>query len=299
MCKIAYVLFLALFSNMATAQNVAITMDDFRLTDDPLLSGKEKDERILKTLAKNKVDIALFVIGSEAEKPLSAQRLAVWNRTNHIIANHTYSHAPYNRIAFQKFSEDILNAETVLSKYQRFQKYFRFTMLKEGDTQDKRDQLRTFLKRQGYKQGYVTIDASDWYVNARLIARLKLNPNADTKPYRDYYLQHIWERTQFYDNLAQKVLGRNVKHTLLIHHNLLNALFLNDLLEMFRGKGWTIISARDAFTDPIFQMEPKIVPAGESILWGLTKETGRFENLLRYPAEDEIYEKDAMDKLGL
>jgi hypothetical protein len=37
------------------------------------------------------------------------------------------------------------------------------------------------------------------------------------KPYRDFYLTHMWERAQYYDDLARKVLGRSVKHTILMH----------------------------------------------------------------------------------
>jgi len=42
--------------------------------------------------------------------------------------------------------------------------------------------------------------------------------------YKDYYLNHLWERAMFYDGLSRKVLKRSVKHTLLIHYNLLNEL---------------------------------------------------------------------------
>ena len=115
----------------------------------------------------------------------------------------------------------------------------------------------------------------------------------------NYYLQHVWERAQYYDSLSQKVLGRSVKHTLLIHHTQLNALFLNDLIAMFRSKGWRVIPAREAFQDPVFQMEPDIVPAGESIIWALAKATGKFDNLLRYPEEEEANEKSVMDNRGL
>ena len=40
-------------------------------------------------------------------------------------------------------------------------------------------------------------------------------------------------------------------------------------------------------------------PAGESLVWALAKETGKFESILRYPGEDDVYEKAALDKLGL
>ena len=41
------------------------------------------------------------------------------------------------------------------------------------------------------------------------------------------------------------------------------------------------------------------MPAGESLIWALAKETGRFESSLRYPGEDGGYEKPKMDALGL
>nr|MCU0239734.1 hypothetical protein [Pyrinomonadaceae bacterium] len=125
------------------------------------------------------------------------------------------------------------------------------------------------------------------------------NPQADLKPYRDFYLEHIWNRTVFYDELAKKVWKKNVKHTLLIHHNLVTALFLDDLIKMYKQKGWKVIDAKKAFKDSIFKESPAIVPAGESIIWALAKESGKFDEILRYPAEDERYEKKRMDDLGL
>jgi hypothetical protein len=128
---------------------------------------------------------------------------------------------------------------------------------------------------------------------------LKREPNADPTPYRDFYLQHMWERAQYYESLAQIVLGRPVKHTLLMHFNLLNGLFLGDLMEVFKTKGWQWVDADEAFADPVFSAKPRIVPAGESIIWALAKESGKIDRRLRYPAEDAEYETAKMNKLGL
>ena len=46
-------------------------------------------------------------------------------------------------------------------------------------------------------------------------------------------------------------------------------------------------------------MIPDIVPAGESIIWGLARESGKFDDVIRYPAEDSPYEEEKMNKLGL
>jgi hypothetical protein len=95
------------------------------------------------------------------------------------------------------------------------------------------------------------------------------------------------------------VLGRHVAHTLLLHHNLLNALFLRDLLSMFRDRGWEWVSPDEAYDDEVFAAAPDIVPDGESLIWALAKGTGRHERELRYPGEDGVYEEAEMDRLGL
>lgn len=60
-----------------------------------------------------------------------------------------------------------------------------------------------------------------------------------------------------------------------------------------------MIDAKKAYQDSIYNSKPKTIPAGESLIWSLAKESGQFENKLRYPAEDSRYEKDKMDQLGL
>ena len=94
-------------------------------------------------------------------------------------------------------------------------------------------------------------------------------------------------------------MGRLVKHTVLVHFNLLNGLFLDDLIAMLKSKGWQPIDAEDAFTDPVFAARPQVLPAGESIVWSLAKEKGVIAKSLRYPAEDGDYENARMNKLGL
>lgn len=281
------------------APQVSITLDDFNWFDTPQMSAEARNRALLDSLRAHSVQAAMFVSGKFVDNEKGQQLLSEWDKAGHIIGNHSYSHMHYPDVSFERFSQDILKGEAVLKKHPRFRKLFRFPYLKEGDTIEKRDALRAFLKAHGYRNGHVTIDASDWYVDRRLKIRLDKQPGADLIPYRDYYLKHIWERSLFYDDLSRKALGRSVKHTLLLHHNVLNGLFLGDLMSMYRKKGWKLIKAEDAYKDPVFSSTPNIVPAGESLIWALAKETGKFENALRYPGEDSQYEKARMDELGL
>ena len=278
----------------------AITMDDFNWRNAVHLSAEQRNQAILNTLSSNKAKAALFVMGRNADDQEGMTLLRKWDEAGHLIGNHTYSHRSLNsNITAAEYESDIVRAELILIGLSRFRKFFRYPMLKEGNTAAKRDGVREFLKRRGYRIGHVTIDNSDWIVDQRLTARLQKDPKADVKPYRDFYLEHMWDRAQYYDSLAKKVLDRPVKHTILMHFNLLNGLFLGDLIEMFRGKGWQLIDAEEAFNDSVFRAEPKTLPAGESIVWALAKEKGTIAKLLRYPAEDGEYETARMNKLGL
>ncbi len=278
---------------------VAVTMDDFQFGETPRLTVAERNDRILAALDAHKIHAGAFVIGRNAESEANRAMLAAWAKAGHMIGNHTYSHPDYPRKGFEAFSADVLKGEEVLSKLPAYERMFRFPYLHEGDTAEQRDQMRGFLRERGYRNAHVTIDASDWYVDARMRERLKAKPDADLAPYRDFYLAHIWERAEYYDNLAREAVGRSVRHTLLVHFNLLNGLFLGDLLSMFKEKGWRLVDAKTAFEDPVFKAEPKIAPAGCSILWGIAKENGKASAPLRFPGEDGDYEQPKMDALGL
>ena len=287
------------FAKTAAAPQFAITMDDFNWRNAVHLTAADRNRAILEVLNANGRKAALFVIGRNADDNDGKALLQSWDDARHIIGNHTYSHRSLNSVTAADFEEDIVRAENILKSYKQFQKLFRFPALKEGDTAAKRDDVRAFLKSHGYRTGHVTIDNSDWIVDQRLTARLGKDPKVDLKPYRDFYLEHMWDRAAYYDLLAKKVTGRPVKHTVLMHFNLLNGLFLGDLIEMFKRKGWQLIDAEEAFTDPIFRAEPDTLPAGESIVWSLAKEKGTIAKSLRYPAEDGDYETARMNKLGL
>jgi peptidoglycan/xylan/chitin deacetylase (PgdA/CDA1 family) len=277
----------------------SITMDDFNWRNAVYLNADERNQAILNTLSSNKAKAALFVIGRNADNEEGMTLLRKWDEEGHAIGNHTYSHPSLNSIVAADFENEITRTESILAGLNHYRKLFRYPMLKEGNTVAKRDHVRAFLKGRGYRVGHVTIDNSDWIVDQRLTARLQKDPRADQKSYRDFYLEHMWDRAQYYDSLAKKVLGRPVKHTILMHFNLLNGLFLGDLIEMFRSKGWQLIDAEEAFTDSVFRAEPKTLPAGESIVWALAKEQGAIAKSLRYPAEDGDYETARMNKLGL
>lgn len=281
------------------APGVAITVDDFDLTDTPLMSGLQRDEAIRAALAKRGVKAAGFAIGRNVGDAQGAKVLRAWSEQGHILGNHSFSHRRYDGRDPAGAMADILRCEPLLASHAGFRKLYRYPYLAEGDTAEGRDALRALLRANGYRNGQVTIDTSDWFIDGRLTARLKTDPATDLAPYQRFYLDHVWARATFYDDLAKDVFGHSLDHTLLIHHRLTTGLFLDDLLAMFRNRGWRLIDAATAFAAPEFSLEPKILPAGQSLVWAAAKEKGGYEDRLRYPGEDGEYERAQMDALRL
>ena len=281
------------------APGIAITIDDFDLSDTPVMSGLQRDGLIRATLGRYGIKAAGFVAGKYIDADKSPQVLGGWSDAGHILGNHTFSHKYYGGGDPDGEMADILKCEALLAPYAGFRKLFRFPFLAEGKTAEGRDALRALLRQHGYRNAPVTIDTSDWYIDQRLVTRLKTDPQADIAPYRAYWLDHIWNRALYYDGLSQAVLGHSIDHTILLHHRLTTALFLDDGLQMFRERGWRLVDADKAFAQPELKVEYDTLPAGQSLMWAAAKASGRFEGQLRYPGEDEPYEKPAMDALGL
>ena len=199
------------------------------------------------------------------------------------------------------FETELLKTDSIITRYPTYTKLFRFPYLKEGETVEKIQGMRSVLQQHGYRNGYVTIDASDWFVNSELIKHIQKNglEKARIDEYRAFYIQHLLDRARYYETLSYQLHGRHISHTLLLHHNLSSALFLKDLIQAFKSAGWEVTDADKAFQDAVFQQVPLNVPAGESLIWAQAKASGKFETQLRYPAEDSRYEAPKMEALGL
>jgi peptidoglycan/xylan/chitin deacetylase (PgdA/CDA1 family) len=280
---------------------IAFSFDDGNSDDILNYKGADWNRMIVDQLKKQHIHSVWFVCAQGVDSKEGKLLLRNWDQSGNLIANHTYTHPEYNdpKMTCAGLVKEIHRCNVLIDKYKNYQKIFRFPYLHAGNTTAKRDSVRAWFKQNGYRQGWVTIDASDWYINSRMITRLKANPRADIKGFREYYINHIFDRALYYNKLSLEINHRQVKHTVLLHFNLTSALFLTDLIEKFKREGWDIASYSDAIKDPAYKELPVEMPAEQSLIWALAKQSGRFEKQLRYPGEDGSYEKDKMDRLGL
>jgi peptidoglycan/xylan/chitin deacetylase (PgdA/CDA1 family) len=281
---------------LASAQTVAFTFDDGL---DPRVQPKaaQWNGAILSALRNAQLHAMYFPAGMNVDSPEGRALVAQWVTAGHAIGNHTYSHWNLGlpSISVEKFETDVLREQAVFDALSAWRKRLRFPYLKEGETAEKRDAFRAWMRAHGYLPAPVSIDTSDWYYNQRF---LKVSENDFQKiaAFRRLYLAHLWDRATYYETLARQVLGRSPQHILLLHTNAVNARFLADVIQMFRSRGWKLVDAEQAFSDPLYQRQPHTVPAGESIVWALAKDAG--VEGLRYPGEDGDYEKPVLDASG-
>jgi peptidoglycan-N-acetylglucosamine deacetylase len=280
---------------------ISFSFDDGSIEDMPGYKLEEWNQMLLNSLKKHQLKAVLFVAGRRLTGDRGRYVLDAWDNAGHKIANHTWSHyyISSKKITLEDFEKDVLVNDSFIRKYKNFYPYFRFPYLKEGNTAREVNGFRGFLKEHDYKTGHVTIDASDWYVSNRLVTRLKEKPDADISGFEKFYIQHLFDRASFYDSLATCLTNRKIAHVILLHHNLAAALFLDDLIHYFKENGWEVMDTEEAYKDEIYRQQPTNLPAGESLIWALAKQSGKYDRVLRYPGEDGEYEKVKMDKSGL
>lgn len=286
----------------AQAQSVAITMDDGpNVESTPRMTAVERNQAILNALSKHRVQAALFVTsGFGANTPQGLPLLQAWSKAGHAIGNHTVTHPDLEKVSLAEYQRQVLECDRLISAQPGYQKWLRFTYLREGNTPEKIEGMRKFLQEHGYRNAYVSADTSDWRLNGKLVEVLKKNPNADVSAIRSAYLAHIKQRLLAYRELSQQLQGRDIAQVLLMHHNLINALWLDDVLGEIEGMGWKIVTPAEAFADPVYKLDPVRKVAGQSLLLSL----GRTLGLGLMPGgerlvDDSDYEIDELAKKGL
>lgn len=303
--------FFILFSVLLNAQNpafktnqvrkIAFTFDDGDTSSYKGFPFEVWNNSILSTLDKYQLKAILYAHGKNKLNEKGRLILKSWNDRGHLIGNHSFAHKNYShpKATFQWFKDDFLKNDSIIRSYSNYVKLYRFPYLKQGETKEKVDSVKQLFSQLNYKIGHVTIDASDWYINGRLIKYIQSGETEKLDKFKSYYIKHLYNRAFYYDSLASIFCSEKIRHTILLHHNLAAALFLDDLIQFFIAQGWQVIDADEALKDEFYTRESTLLPSGESLVWSIAREYPELKKSLRFPAEDGSYEKALMDSLGL
>jgi len=242
-------------------KRIAFSFDDAPRGAGAFLEPDERPKLLIEALRTGGIEQAVFFIntGRITAYDNDAADIAAYARAGHVLANHTANHSKLSSVPVATFLADIDAAETWLKDKPNYRPWFRFPFLDEGQkNMAKRDAVRAGLKQRGLMNGYVTVDASDWYLEDMAISAAKAGKIMDWNALRDLFVESYVESAEFSNDLARRTLGRAPVQMILLHETDLAAMFVDDLAAALKKQGWTIVSADEAFRDSIAYMEPDV-----------------------------------------
>lgn len=278
--RLAFMLCLLFASEHALAdKKIALSFDDIPRQRGAFFTPNERTEKLIAALREAKVSQAAFFVNPGRLETKDGEggneRIAAYVAAGHVIANHSFSHKHLNKLTVEEYLADIDQAERWLSGRAGYRPWFRFPYLDEGAADKvKRDAVRNGLAIRGLRNGYVTADGMDWYLEQLTIDAAAAGKAMDLKALRNLYLQMQLSAVEYHDTLAQRTLGRSPSHVLLLHETDLAAMFIGDLATELRRNGWTIISADEAYEDSLKDAFPDVPYSWGTLTGSLAWEKG-------------------------
>jgi peptidoglycan/xylan/chitin deacetylase (PgdA/CDA1 family) len=156
--------------------------------------------------------------------------LELWLNSNLDLGNHSYSHIGIDDVSLDDYKADVLKGEKIIKQLLKERgktlTYYRHTQLRTGPTPESKKELEKFLRENGYKVAPVTLDNND-YIFANLYERSKGNKDTVMMNYVGMeYLKYMELIVKHFEQVSIDFLGYEVKQTLLLHANALNADYL-------------------------------------------------------------------------
>jgi peptidoglycan/xylan/chitin deacetylase (PgdA/CDA1 family) len=263
----------------AADKRIALTFDDAPRARGAFFTADERTRLLIAGLRTAKVrQAAFFVIPGnfgKADGIGGEGRIAAYVLAGHVIANHSWSHPALTEVSVAEYIANIDRAEHWLKGQPGYRPWFRFPYLNEGRADKaKRDAVRAALAARGLRNGYVTADGADWNMEGLTLAAAKANKRMNMTALRQLYVETMVGAAEYNDGLARKVLGRAPAQVLLLHETDLAALFITALAAGLRQAGWTIITADQAYRDPIGSLAPDVPSAQGTLTEALAWEKG-------------------------
>ncbi|MBK9155693.1 MAG: polysaccharide deacetylase family protein [Chloracidobacterium sp.] len=262
-------------------RSVAVTFDDLPATHGGLAEYEYVTENLLAKIKAARVPAIGFVnerkLFTAGEIDRRTALLRRWLDAGHELGNHTFSHVPIDRTPFEQYAEDVIRGETVTRMLSEASgkrlRYFRHTQLRTGPTEEYRKRLNDFLAGRGYTIAPVTIDNNDYiYAMAYANAKKRADKQAAERIVLSYveYMDRVFAH---FERISVDLLGYEVKQTLLLHANELNADHFDKLADMMRKRGYAFITLEEALKDPAYKLPEAVSQRGLSWLhrWTLAK----------------------------
>lgn len=259
------ILFASVTASAQTRQ-VAITIDDLPRGGDGGLSSldgiRSMTEKLLKPFRDEQIPLIGFV--NEGRHQLTPDGLRtildIWLDAGAELGNHAYSHPDINKVPLADYTADILKGEPItraaLAARGKKLEFFRHPFLHTGPTPEVKEGLQAYLDQKGYRVAPVTIDDAD-YEFAALYTHREFRGRV-----RNEYVPYMESVVAFFEQRAVEVTGHEIPQILLIHASQMNADLMPDLLAMFKRRGYSFVSLREALMNPAYALPENYAGTG-------------------------------------
>jgi peptidoglycan/xylan/chitin deacetylase (PgdA/CDA1 family) len=262
-------------------REVAVTFDDLPTPHGDLEEMRSITKRLLESFKRTGVPVVGFVnegkLYRRGETDARIELLRLWLDAGFELGNHTFSHINLQRAPLADYEDDVVRGETVtrmlLTEHKMKLRYFRHPFLFTGTTPEYKKGLADFLTARGYTVAPVTIDNGD-YIFADVYFKAKKRGDMETaKRVADAYVPYMESVFEHFEKLSSETFGREIKQTLLLHANEINADRFEELAAMLKRRGYAFVTLEAALKDPAYGEQDALYKNGISWIhrWRLTK----------------------------
>jgi len=253
---------LLLAQNLAAADQVAVTFDDLPLNGE-LAPDTTRDgivAAVLPILKKFGLPpVYGFVNAKKLERSEDgAAALRRWVAGGQRVGNHTYAHIDLHKSTPEAFLAELSQNEPALELLDPSGnwRWLRYPFLSEGDTTEKRRQVRATLKDRGYRIAQVTLDYEDYLWNTAYARCVATHDTKSIAWLRSSYLDIAKAYLRGNRQMADLVFGHPIKHVLLLHLGAFSSTILPDLFDLMKKEGFTFVTLEEAQSDPAYDTDP-------------------------------------------
>ena len=253
---------LLLVSAYAAADPVAVTFDDLPLNGE-LAPGTTRNGIVADVLRILKKSGLPRVYGFINAKKLEgsddgAAALRRWVASGQRVGNHTYSHIDLHKSTPDAFVAELRENEPALELLDPSGnwRWLRYPYLREGDTVEKRREVRAALKDRGYRIAQVTLDYEDYLWNTAYARCSAVHDEKSIAWLRSSYLEIAKAYLRGNRQMAALVFGHPIRHVLLLHLGAFSSTILPDLFDLMKKEGFTFVTLEEAQSDPAYDTDP-------------------------------------------
>ncbi|HYW70474.1 MAG TPA: polysaccharide deacetylase family protein [Pyrinomonadaceae bacterium] len=281
----------------AQQKEIAITIDDLPLNGKQFEIARLRTmtDRLLAGLKRNQVPAIGFVNESllyvPGETDARIALLRQWAGAGVELGNHTFAHVGFKDTPMAQYEDDFVRGETVTRSILKEQgtkpRYFRHPFLQMGPTLEQEQAFEKFIGERGYRTAPITIDIYDWMFRVGYAKAISDHDQELAKRVAAEYFKFAGSKIDFSERLANDLFGRPIKHILLLHANELNAENFDQLIAVFKARGYRFITLEEALRDPVYVFPDRYTPTSDWLShWAYSK--GRTVNA---PAPPEFIQK--------